>query len=99
MRDLHSGRKGALLVMNSSLRCSGWTMLFPRPPEVVLRDDKKGGITEYELLACCKGNVTHNKVPRYIEFRDEIPKSIIGKVLRRELREDDPIWIAAKENH
>ncbi|MCP4679552.1 MAG: long-chain fatty acid--CoA ligase [Deltaproteobacteria bacterium] len=64
---------------------------------VVLRNDKKGSIAEKELLTWAKDNMTHYKVPNFIEFRDEIPKSLIGKVLRRELQEADPIWIAAKE--
>ena len=65
---------------------------------VVLRDDKKGSITEDELLAWCKENMTGYKVPRHIEFRDSIPKSLIGKVLRREIQEADPIWIAAHKD-
>jgi long-chain acyl-CoA synthetase len=60
---------------------------------VVLRPDKKGSITEEQLIAWCKENMTHYKVPRYIEFRDEIPKSLVGKVLRRVLQEADPIWV------
>ena len=64
---------------------------------VVLRDDKKGTITEEEMLAWCKANMASFKAPKLLEFRDEIPKNLIGKVLRRELQEADPIWIAAKE--
>ncbi len=63
---------------------------------VVLRPERKGSITQDELLAWCKENMTHYKVPRHIAFIDEIPKSPIGKVLRRELQEADPIW---KEAH
>jgi long-chain acyl-CoA synthetase len=36
--------------------------------------------------------MTHYKVPRHIEFRESIPKNLVGKVLRRELREHDPLW-------
>ena len=56
-----------------------------------------GKTTEAELLAWCKENMTHYKVPRLIEFRDDLPKTIVGKVLRRVLQEADPIWTAAKE--
>ncbi len=39
--------------------------------------------------------MAHYKVPKRIEFRNEIPKNLIGKVLRRDLQEHDPIWIEA----
>lgn len=64
---------------------------------VVLRPEKKGSIAENELKAWCEENMTHYKVPKLIEFIDEIPKNPIGKVLRRELQEADPIWKKAKE--
>jgi long-chain acyl-CoA synthetase len=35
----------------------------------------------------CKENFTGYKKPKYIEFRDELPKSNVGKILRRELRD------------
>ena len=50
---------------------------------VVKRD---AGLSEDELAAYCRENFTGYKRPKYIEFRDELPKSNIGKVLRRELR-------------
>jgi long-chain acyl-CoA synthetase len=62
---------------------------------VVLRPDSKGKITEEQLLAWCKENMTHYKVPKLIEFRDDLPKTLVGKVLRRELQEADPIYIKA----
>jgi len=39
------------------------------------------------LIAHCRKHLTGYKVPRYVEFRDELPKSPIGKVLRRALVE------------
>jgi len=63
---------------------------------VVLKESSKGKITEEELLAWAKKSMTHYKVPRQIEFRDELPKSLVGKVLRRILQEDDPIWKTAQ---
>ena len=39
------------------------------------------------LRAYCKENLTSYKCPKYIEFRDELPKSNVGKILRRELRD------------
>jgi len=59
---------------------------------VVLNQEYIGKITESELHAWCKDNLTHYKVPRHVEFREELPKSMVGKVLRRELQEADPIW-------
>ena len=59
---------------------------------VVLREDSKDKLSPEELLAWCKENMTHYKVPKYIEFIDEVPKNAIGKVMRRELAEADPIY-------
>ncbi len=62
---------------------------------VVLKENAKSALTEAALRDWCEGNMAHYKVPKLIEFRDEIPKNLIGKVLRRELQENDPIWKAA----
>jgi long-chain acyl-CoA synthetase len=51
---------------------------------VVKKDDS---LTEQELLAYCKENLTSYKQPRKIEFKTELPKSNVGKILRRSLRE------------
>jgi len=42
-----------------------------------------------EVVAYCREELAAYKVPRIVEFRSELPKSLIGKVLRRELREDN----------
>jgi len=44
-------------------------------------------LTEADVTAWCKDRLTNYKRPKDIEFRDELPKSNIGKILRRELRE------------
>ncbi len=44
-------------------------------------------LTQEELRAWCKQQLTAYKVPRYVEFVSDLPKSTVGKVLRRELRE------------
>lgn len=44
-------------------------------------------LTAEELIAYCRTQLTAYKVPRDIEFRDELPKSNVGKILRRELRD------------
>lgn len=43
-------------------------------------------LTEDDLARYCRENLTGYKVPKYIEFREELPKSNVGKILRRELR-------------
>ncbi|MDX1698154.1 MAG: AMP-binding protein, partial [Thiohalobacterales bacterium] len=48
---------------------------------------KDPSLTSDELKDFCKENLTGYKRPRYIEFRDELPKTNVGKILRRELRE------------
>lgn len=54
---------------------------------------KKGSsITPESLREWCKENMTHYKVPKLIEFREEIPKNVIGKVQRRLLQEEDPLF-------
>ncbi len=49
---------------------------------------KNSALTEADLFAYCKDNLTGYKRPKEIEFRDELPKSNVGKILRRELREE-----------
>lgn len=51
---------------------------------VVLAPDASAG--EEELLAHCRTNLARYKVPSAVEFRDELPKTMIGKVLRKDLR-------------
>lgn len=52
----------------------------------VVKKDKS--LTEDELLAFCKENFTGYKCPKSIEFRDELPKTNVGKILRRALRDE-----------
>ncbi|WP_117195229.1 long-chain fatty acid--CoA ligase [Rhizobium terrae] len=47
---------------------------------------KDPNLTEADLKAHCVANLTNYKRPRFIEFRSELPKSNVGKILRRELR-------------
>ncbi len=55
---------------------------------VVLKEDIKG-ITGYELMKWCRQYLVAYKVPHYIEFRDMLPKSKVGKLLRREIRDEE----------
>jgi long-chain acyl-CoA synthetase len=51
---------------------------------VVVRKDP--ALTAEQIMAYCRENMTAYKQPRVIEFRDELPKTPVGKILRRELR-------------
>jgi long-chain acyl-CoA synthetase len=43
-------------------------------------------LTREEIIAHCRGQLTNYKIPRQVEFRDELPKTNVGKILRRALR-------------
>jgi len=60
---------------------------------VVKEDDS---LTREELIAHCKKHLTGYKVPKIVEFRKSLPKSNVGKILRRELR--DEVLKVAKAN-
>jgi long-chain acyl-CoA synthetase len=55
---------------------------------VVVRQDVKG-ISSYDLIRFCRDRLASYEVPQYIEFRDMLPKSKVGKLLRRELRAEE----------
>ncbi len=67
---------------------------------VVLKAGKAA--TAEEIVAFCKERLAPFKVPKLVEFRKELPKSLVGKVLRRALREEElakkPIPAASKTN-
>lgn len=54
---------------------------------------KDPSLTKDELIAHCKKHLTGYKVPKIVEFRETLPKTNVGKILRRELR-DEPIKAA-----
>jgi long-chain acyl-CoA synthetase len=51
---------------------------------IVLKEGQKA--TEEEIIKFCRQRMAAYRVPRTVEFRDDLPKSLVGKVLRRELR-------------
>lgn len=55
---------------------------------VVLKEDARG-VGARELISWCRERLAPYKVPQYIEFRDMLPKSKVGKLLRREIRDDE----------
>ena len=52
---------------------------------VVVKKDP--ALTEADIRAFCEANLTGYKRPRMIEFRTDLPKTPVGKILRRELRD------------
>jgi long-chain acyl-CoA synthetase len=60
----------------------------------VVTSGKRGSpLTEEELEKWCRENMAPYKVPKYIEFLEEIPRNNLGKVMRRELQEKDPLYL------
>jgi long-chain acyl-CoA synthetase len=55
---------------------------------VVLKEDARG-VGGADLLNWCRDRLASYKVPSYIEFRDMLPKSKVGKLLRREIRDEE----------
>jgi long-chain acyl-CoA synthetase len=53
---------------------------------VIVRRDP--ALTKEEIISYCRTQLTSYKLPRQIEFRDSLPKTPIGKILRRELRDE-----------
>ena len=55
---------------------------------IVLKPEYRGKVSEEEIIKFCRERLAAYKVPRLIEFREGLPKSLVGKVLRRLLREE-----------
>ncbi len=62
---------------------------------IVKRDPS---LTKEEVIAHCREHLTGYKIPKKIEFKEELPKSNVGKILRRILREENDAKIAAQSN-
>jgi long-chain acyl-CoA synthetase len=58
---------------------------------VVLQGDARGKVSEDEIKAYCRKQLAEYKVPHIVEFRGELPKTDVGKVSRRELREESSL--------
>ncbi|TAG84247.1 MAG: long-chain-fatty-acid--CoA ligase [Betaproteobacteria bacterium] len=50
---------------------------------------KDPALTSAQLLAHCREQLTGYKIPKFVEFRNELPKTNVGKILRRELRDEE----------
>jgi long-chain acyl-CoA synthetase len=57
---------------------------------------KNPDLTEAEVRAFCRANMTGYKQPKVIEFRTDLPKTPVGKILRRELRGAAPVAALVK---
>jgi long-chain acyl-CoA synthetase len=63
---------------------------------VVLKEDARG-VDASELTRWCRERLAPYKIPQYIEFRDMLPKSKVGKLLRREIRDEERRRISKAE--
>jgi long-chain acyl-CoA synthetase len=81
--------EGVVMAHPGVLECGAVGVLDPRTGEavkvVVVKKDPS--LTQEAIIEYCKTQLTAYKVPRFVEFRKSLPKSPIGKVLRRELRD------------
>ena len=80
--------EGVVVMHTGVLECAAIGVPDKRSGEavklfVVRKDDS---LTAEQVIAHCRGHLTGYKVPREVEFRGELPKSNVGKILRRELR-------------
>lgn len=63
---------------------------------VVLKEDARG-VSAADLTRWCRERLASYKVPSYIEFRDMLPKSKVGKLLRREIRQEEILKLQKKK--
>ena len=56
---------------------------------IVLKDEYRGRVKEEDIIKYAKEHLASYKVPKIVEFRDDLPKSPVGKVLRRVLKEEE----------
>ena len=75
-----------MIAYNGAL-LAGAVVVPTNPLYVVLKAGQSA--TEREIVGFCRERMAAYKVPKTVEFRPELPKSMIGKVLRRALREEE----------
>ena len=82
--------EGVAVMHPGILEAAAVGVAHPRSGEVVklyvVKSDPN--LTEEEIITFCRENLTAYKVPKHIEFKDELPKSNVGKILRRHLRDE-----------
>ncbi len=84
----HPGISEAAVVGVPDKKTGEAVMLF------AIRKDQS--VTEEELRKYCKGKLAGYKKPQFVEFRDDLPRTNVGKVLRRELRDEAVKMMASK---
>ena len=81
--------EGVVVEINGVLEAAAIGVPHEKSGEIVklyvVRNDE--AVTADDILSHCRENLTNYKVPKAIEFRDELPKTNVGKILRRALRE------------
>ncbi|MDA4114372.1 MAG: long-chain fatty acid--CoA ligase, partial [Thaumarchaeota archaeon] len=55
---------------------------------IILRPESDGKVSEKEIIDFCRDRIANFKAPRSVVFVEDLPKTLVGKVLRRKLRED-----------
>lgn len=72
------------------LECAAVGVPDPKSTEAVklFVVKKDPAVTKEEIIEFCRKELTGYKVPKHVEFRDDLPKSNVGKILRRHLREE-----------
>jgi long-chain acyl-CoA synthetase len=56
---------------------------------IKLKDGFKGKVTEKDIIELCKEKLSAYSVPKYVEFRDDLPINPLGKILKRQLRDEE----------
>ncbi len=56
---------------------------------VTLKPGYQGKVTEEDIIKFCKEKIANYKAPRLVEFRESLPKTLVGKILRRTLKEEE----------
>lgn len=64
---------------------------------VVFKEDARG-VSSQDLMRFCRERLASYKVPQYIEFRDMLPKSKVGKLLRREIRDEERMKLTIEKD-
>jgi long-chain acyl-CoA synthetase len=64
---------------------------------IKLKPGYSGKVTEQDVIALCKVKLAPYAVPKYVEFRDELPLSAVGKILKRQLRDEELAKFSAKK--
>ncbi|MBN2155299.1 MAG: AMP-binding protein [Candidatus Lokiarchaeota archaeon] len=60
---------------------------------IVIKEEGKGTLTSEKLRNWLNQNIAEFKVPKHIEFVEDIPKTAAGKIAHRTLQEQDPLWV------